>query len=722
MEEKEKRRQQEIKEWEDNCNELLDKTGVSVNELQEDSALRHIYVAALVMRQDLKKEFGDLRKQGNFKDSLVDSLKVLHFKLDRKIYDDFFGSGEVPPEGPVEVEPRHVVDDENLACLLEGYNQDNFSERSENYRSCWDNFRKALSKRFALMKMENKWRVAQGHFPSIECRLARPNCEYLNKYNLAFFIRPKDEPQDYLAELISELNNLKSKQTIPIVITTDDDDGKFIESTTNTRVITCKRSDFLLVFQNEHPRRKFKQLIFRSSINSLGELNPFNGYGCASNEKSIFYGRDEQLDQLANNPASLICGGRRIGKTTILRELEERLKKENYIVVNYPVGASVVAESHSLDRDSRVAQKIINRLKNRLPEDIDPEKLPDETDPVSKLDEWIFTLGERGLKIGILLDEFDVYLGYATEREVKNSRLLRTFRERGPSGDGSLTTLVVAGFTHLYYQINPKAHKGPHPPLGNLGQKVSLGAWSYHEASDFIKYAFRDHLGIEISEDAIREVIKYGSTTPAYLQQFCRLLLFNHLDRKALGSGNAKITGEIIKDTFNDRNIDGGESFMRSVDDTQKNNLSGLGRLILLTIIELLGDSLRHEEKITTNTDDRKLERFYSEKDIRDAVEGWIDAELENSDESKLAREGLQEPMSLKLEDEEFELTIDMLGMTGEIRESPKNAKHFGISTPSFVRILMNLQEVGREHIEKAIWDFARQKNKHKRAHVYIRG
>ena len=161
---------------------------------------------------------------------------------------------------------------------------------------------------------------------------------------------------------------------------------------------------------------------------------------------------------------------------------------------------------------------------------------------------------------------------------------------------------------------------------------------------------------------------------------------------------------------------------MRSVDDTQKNNLSGLGRLILLTIIELLGDSLRHEEKITTNTDDRKLERFYSEKDIRDAVEGWIDAELENSDESKLAREGLQEPMSLKLEDEEFELTIDMLGMTGEIRESPKNAKHFGISTPSFVRILMNLQEVGREHIEKAIWDFARQKNKHKRAHVYIRG
>ena len=227
----------------------------------------------------------------------------------------------------------------------------------------------------------------------------------------------------------------------------------FLKNNNNKNVIILDSLSLNEILNDDKPERKFKQIIFRN-VSNLAEINPFEPNGCVTDELSIFLGREKQISEILNNKVSLICGGRRIGKSSLLTKVEHELKNE-YLVVKYSVGAPVdEAKRKKQDLDSFIASKILLRLKDNLPEGFE-SNTSKSNDPLGELEELIYNITKENLKVAILLDEFDVYLENADLIDHKSSELLRILREKANDhvGKYSWSLLVLQIYIIILHLI-----------------------------------------------------------------------------------------------------------------------------------------------------------------------------------------------------------------------------------------------------------------------------
>ncbi len=300
-----------------------------------------------------------------------------------------------------------------------------------------------------------------------------------------------------------------------------------------------------------------------SSIVPLGKLRPLmlNSTGAnadiftvnqsVNSHTSIFFGRDPLIDRIASSGDNYaIYGGRRIGKSSVLKALEQLLEIRDIRVVSY-----------SLEGESEYSEEYISR---RLASQL---KIQKEYELTKDLKSALFAYFEENPEesIVLILDEIDRYISENRDRHT----LIETLRATSDSFEHRFR-VIIAGFMELYDCLSGR---GPYTPtsdpwgrmLNNMGPLENLKP---ADAEKIIREGFLSILGWSFEHRAIpRRIVERTGGHPAFVQYFC-LKLQEQVGKR----GNQIVTLKDIDTVFDDNTPE--KSFIWFVRKTLEMNLS----------------------------------------------------------------------------------------------------------------------------------------------------
>lgn len=313
-----------------------------------------------------------------------------------------------------------------------------------------------------------------------------------------------------------------------------------------------------------------RQAIHQAAEN-LTVVGLFKSDGYVHQHKNLFVGREQALHQLTQQPASVIWGGRRTGKTSLLHALAERL--------THPLitgGAfDAVALVYGDDDDMAIAQEIASDLNLATPETLEDFKT-------------IMRDACKQQRIAILIDETDGYIRHSREihgpTEFPLARILRGLSQ---SDSGHRFKLVYAGFKQLFYQVRMTSCSDPSDPFKNIAEPVTKDFRNLkpEEVQKLMKMSFEEMLGGTWDSPVPRLIFEKTSGHPAFVQCFCERLLERLSVRRRAGVP-IRIAVEDVEEVYSEQSAFGttGKAFIDYVNETLNWNVSHLGRAILLAL------------------------------------------------------------------------------------------------------------------------------------------
>jgi WD40 repeat protein len=250
----------------------------------------------------------------------------------------------------------------------------------------------------------------------------------------------------------------------------------------------------------EDPTDELARLIARYV--PVPQLSPYQTGG-GVNRPNLFFGRSGQLAQImGRDPANyLIVGGRRVGKSSLLKEVQRRFEGHPQTECRY------VALS-SDNGFTSLAQEL---------------GLPEQAETADLLEEFR-SHGRR--HILFLLDEADIFIHHERERGYETLQALRALSEEGRAH------FILAGFWSLYQQ----AVQDYQSPLKNFGSVLTIGALE-REACRALAFEPMEHLGVGWeSVDLVEKLIDRTGQRANLISIAC------HQALHALGPGQRTIT------------------------------------------------------------------------------------------------------------------------------------------------------------------------------------
>jgi hypothetical protein len=284
---------------------------------------------------------------------------------------------------------------------------------------------------------------------------------------------------------------------------------------------------------------------------------------------SRFFGREYETTRILSNPDSnhAILGIRRIGKTSLLREIERILKeRENEARVVY------LECSDLLSTDDYI-REVVRKL--------NPRELPR-----LHMQKYIFFFPnflermQQSLKAKIifLLDEVD-NLVIMQRGDWELFRMLRASSNKGAC------QYIIAGFREALreqYMLDS--------PFYNFAQEIRLSEFTRQQARDLIAIPMENlRVHIRNQDEVVRRIYEETAGQPNLIQYYCTILL-KRLDQ----TGSREIGPESLIDVYSDEGFTSHllTSFMQNTENREK----ALIYAILLSGDEAGAKGFSHEE------------------------------------------------------------------------------------------------------------------------------
>lgn len=283
---------------------------------------------------------------------------------------------------------------------------------------------------------------------------------------------------------------------------------------------------------------------------------------------SIFVGRDNLVDRIANSGDNYaLYGGRRIGKSSVLKSIEQRLEKRGYRVAAF-----------SLEGEKEFGDEYIS---TRLAQMLGVDSVMAETGSFKQA-LISFLENDPDLKLAILLDEIDRYIVVNSERHTL-IEALRTCSDRF----GNRFRVIIAGFMNLYDCLHGM---GPYTPNSDPWQRMftdnrELENLTPTSAEEIVREGFVSILGWKFDHWAIpQRIVERTGGHPAFVQAFCLKLLERVRARK-----DQNIQLSDVEAVFNDP--DPRNSFIAYVRDTLNLNLEPVSHYLIIWLAADSGDT-----------------------------------------------------------------------------------------------------------------------------------
>ncbi len=311
---------------------------------------------------------------------------------------------------------------------------------------------------------------------------------------------------------------------------------------------------------------------------------------------SRFFGRQSYLNKILNHPKSnfLIIGIRRIGKSSLLHEVERRLD-----LIDPPdedqhrrlyVDCSVLTSADELYREivGRLNPSALKRLLGRGRQSLRFQ---------SQMFEYL--ADENGGQITYLLDEIDGLLKYLGPDLSLFEVLRRVSQQEG------VARFIMAGFREARRAIN-----NGDTPFYNLGETLRLDALELTEVKQMVEVPM-DSLRVRLPnrDEILHRIYRETAGMPNLVQFYCQTLL-EQLDRS--GGKNNVISVEDLQYVYENAN------FRDFVVETFIRNSLPLERAIVFAMIGARHDheeSAFSQKEIDQELRQRKLKLRFSDLD-----------------------------------------------------------------------------------------------------------
>ena len=283
---------------------------------------------------------------------------------------------------------------------------------------------------------------------------------------------------------------------------------------------------------------------------------------------AIFVGRDSLVDRIVNSGDNYaIYGGRRIGKSSVLKAVEQRLVKRSYRVL------SLSLEGEKDFRDEYISWRLAQML------GLDVAMANTGNFKQALVD---YMENNPELKVAILLDEIDRYITVNSERHTL-IEALRASSDRF----GNRFRVIIAGFMNLYDCLH--GH-GPYTPNSDPWQRMftdnrELENLTPVNAEEIVREGFVSILGWKFDHWAIpQRIVERTGGHPAFVQMFCFKLLERVRPRK-----DHIIYMNDVEAVFND--LDPRNSFIAYVRETLNLNLEPISNYLIFWLAADVGDA-----------------------------------------------------------------------------------------------------------------------------------
>jgi hypothetical protein len=256
-------------------------------------------------------------------------------------------------------------------------------------------------------------------------------------------------------------------------------------------------------------------------------VNPYQPGIAGAVPEEMFFGRIAERSAVMNDTGtSLIYGGRRLGKSALLRAAERRFGGIHGQVALY-IDLSPAA-IRSTQRPEAVWDLIAARLV-----DVGVAERPSTKraapDPFLRTERVVrsYLAAADNRKMLLLLDECDDFFDVDAQGDFAQTRRLKDLME----STGRRFKVVFAGL----HQVARFASY-PNQPLAHLGKPLAIGPLAPQYAHNLIAKPFTALGWRFASEDLINRVLNYCNYTPILLQEFGQTLIA-HLHVRRIGPG-----------------------------------------------------------------------------------------------------------------------------------------------------------------------------------------
>jgi len=230
------------------------------------------------------------------------------------------------------------------------------------------------------------------------------------------------------------------------------------------------------------------------------------------------YGRKEMLDYLLHGDSSAywVVGNRRIGKTSLLRQLESLALAEGYLVPLY-------WDMQGCDTFKALGQYLADAVQDHHERfealGLRPAELADEN-ALTLLPRLRRAAVRAGRGLLLLCDETEVLIGIALRAPRSMQRLHRELT----AGGGGLR--VVATSTRAIYQLHDVCRDWPTSPfLAGFDISQTLGSLTPYSAKALILDAQEPEEGqVQAAADVIETISDYTNNHPYLIQLLCSRL------------------------------------------------------------------------------------------------------------------------------------------------------------------------------------------------------
>lgn len=272
----------------------------------------------------------------------------------------------------------------------------------------------------------------------------------------------------------------------------------------------------------------------------------------------MFFGRQRERNSIisdAESSASVIYGGRQLGKTALLKEVErsfESLSKENKALYIDLKGEDIGYGSPIDDIWAVIIHKLklISVLPPSQNANIDGKRLSE------LIESWLRS-NSNG-RIVLLLDEADRFLESDGKEEFKRTAILKNLMEK----TNRKFKVVFSGLHNVQRtakQNDPIAHLGDPICIGPL---LNNGEW--REARALIEVPFAN-MGyyfevLDGKQDLVTRILSQTNYYPSLIQLYCKQLL-KHINSEFARSSAKKsalpfkITAEHVDDAYRDQDL-----------------------------------------------------------------------------------------------------------------------------------------------------------------------
>ena len=291
-------------------------------------------------------------------------------------------------------------------------------------------------------------------------------------------------------------------------------------------LVVLDAADIGQILESPSPRTTLNRAVCRYVDIDL--IQPYDQYGVAHGP--MFFGREKEVQRILSCPerSFAVFGGRRVGKTSLLRKVEAELNRDSS---NSVIFLSAQGVKSNVD----ICAKIVNAM-------LGPKVDPEARSNARSLDyfanfvrRYVLTSGQRWV---ILVDEIDELVFIDRQRRQEVMATLRAL-------DSELRQrcrFVFAGFRMLYESL-----LSYHSPVMNFVDPIVLEQLDVKSARRLVWVPTHDDLGYDFtSAQLVDRVIDYASRHPCHLQHFCSLLLQHVHERgeSAIGEEDIEVVFE----------------------------------------------------------------------------------------------------------------------------------------------------------------------------------